>query len=188
MRPRWEYRVWGRRLDELHTGLQTFCTPTGVRTSEETYIVGALNLNVKIRFGVLDVKRLIDVQRSFQLWTPTFKGGFPLAAESIDEVLGDLLGPHSPADTQDAYGIEEFLILARNSGAIVAAASKHRHGFTHRDTILEFAEVTIDGSAVQSVAVETEDLTTAVEVAMELGIDRLPNESYPMAILHKGAT
>jgi hypothetical protein len=147
-----------------------------------------LNLNVKIRLEVLDVKRLIDVEQGFQLWTPVFKGGFPLAAESVGEILQDLLGPHSPVNSQDAYEMVDFLALARDSGAIVAAASKHRHGFTHRDCILEFAEVTINGSALQSVAVESEDLTTAVEVAVELGIDRQANESYPMAILHRGAT
>ena len=187
MKPRWEYRVWDPELDGFHSRLQAVCVPSGVRTSEETYVVGALNLNVKIRFDVLDVKRLIDVEQGFQLWTPTFKSGFPLSAESIDEVLGDLLGPHSPA-SKDAYEMEEFLHLARSSGAIVAKASKHRHGFSYRDSLLEFAEVTIDGSALQSVAVESADLTTAVEVAMELGIDRLPNESYPMAILHSGTT
>ena len=186
MQPRWEYRVWGKQLDELHQRLQALCEPTGVRTSDETYVVGITNLNAKIRFGVLDVKRLIDVQRGFQLWTPILKAGFPIPASTVAELLQELLG--SSAAVQEAYGLEEFLTLAGGSGAIVAAASKHRHGYRYRECLLEFAEVTIDRSGLQTVAVEFEDLTTAVAVAAEVGIDRIPNESYPEAVRYARTT
>jgi hypothetical protein len=182
MTPRFEYRVWAPDLTELAGRLAMQCTPLGVRTSEETYLVHPrTDLNIKIRAETLDIKQLVRIQQGFQLWTPILKEAFPLSASSAAEVMGYLAetpsaGKHAPLD------IDAFLALAEVTGTATATVAKQRHGYLQEGCIMEFAEVTINGSGVHSVAVESEDLDTALAVADRLGINELPNESYQRAI------
>lgn len=182
MIPRYEYRVWAHDLDELCSRLAEQCEPVGVRASEETYLVQRMDVNVKIRAGVLDVKRLIGTEQGFQLWTPIIKGAFPLSPAMVHEVLVHLLGADLPPSGDEPCEMGRFLDLAKEAGVTVATVSKRRHGYLHEGCILEFTEVAVDGSGLHSVAVESEDLDAAVEMAALLNISALPNQSYPTAI------
>ncbi len=182
MTPRYEYRVWAPDLTELAGRLATHCTPLGVRVSEETYLVLArTDLNIKIRAETLDIKRLVRVQRGFQLWTPILKEAFPLTASSAAEAMGYLAATRS-ADEHAPLDMDEFLARAEETGTAMATVTKHRHGYVLEDCILEFTEVTINGLGLHSVAVESEDLDSALAVADRLGIIEHSNESYQRAI------
>ncbi len=185
MTPRYEYRVWAPDLTDLAARLAERCKQLGTRTSEETYLVGRrTDVNIKIRSEILDIKQLIRIERGFQLWTPILKEAFPLPASSARDVLTHLGEPDPPALKDEQLDVESLLVLSGEAGIAAAVVTKHRHGFLLEGCILEFAEVTIDGADVQTVAVEAEDLDTAVEVAARLGIDNLPNQSYQTAIRH----
>jgi hypothetical protein len=185
MTPRYEYRVWAPDLTELEARLAKHCEPLGMRVSEETYLVVLrADLNIKIRSGILDVKQLVRTERSFQLWTPLLKEGFPLPASSARELLAHLTDSDPPAGPGESFTIDGFLALAEEAGAVRASVAKRRHGYLQAGCILEFAEVTINGSDLHTVAVESEDLGSAIEVAAQLGIDELPNQSYQTAIRH----
>lgn len=184
MTPRYEYRVWAPDLTELAGRLAVQCEPTGVRTSEETYLIHRqTDLNIKIRSETLDIKRLVRTQQGFQLWTPILKEAFPISASSAAEVMG-YLTEGSSVDEHGPLDLDEFLTRAEETGAAMAAVAKQRHGYLQEGCILEFAEVTIGGSDVHSVAVESEDLEAALAVAEHLGINELPNQSYQRAIRH----
>jgi hypothetical protein len=92
------------------------------------------------------------------------------------------------AESSPSYGgdepleIEDFLALAETAGAATVTVTKQRRGYLHQGCILEFAEVTINRFAVHTVAVEGEDLDNVGTVARRLGIDQLPNQSYPQEI------
>ena len=155
MTPRFEYRVWATDLTELAGRLAMHCTPLGVRTSEETYLVHPrTDINIKIRAETLDIKQLVREQRGFQLWTPILKEAFPISASSAAEVMEYLAetppsaGEHAPLD------IDEFLARAEDAVTAIATVTKQRHGYLQEGCILEFAEVTINGLGVHSVAVE----------------------------------
>ncbi len=181
--PRYEYRVWARDLGELRARLEGACDPTGTRTSRETYIISAMpDINVKIRDEALDVKQLIGTERDFQLWTPILKQTLPVSAAIIDEVVR-LLGADPLPRTEAPREAREFTrLVADHPDLAVVGVAKRRHGYTVDGCILEFAEVTMDGVRVDSVAVEADDLTAATAVADRLGISAYPNESYPAAI------
>jgi len=185
MTPRYEYRVWAPDLTELEVRLVKRCEPLGVRVSEEIYLVFLrTDLNVKIRSGVLDIKQLVGTEQGFQLWAPTLKEAFPLPRSSAAEVLADIAKSDPPAGRDEPVLLDGFLALAEEIGAVVVKVAKTRHGYWHEGCILEFAEVVIDGSSLQTVAVESDDLDAAVDLATQLGIDDLPNQSYQTAIRH----
>jgi hypothetical protein len=183
MTPRYEYRVWAPDLTELASRLAAHCEPQGVRASVETYLLPPrTDLNIKIRAATLDIKQLVRTQQGFELWTPVLKEAFPLSPSSAAEVMAHLAESRPAAGGDAPLDVEDFLALAEKAGAATAIVTKQRHGYLHEECILEFAEVTINGSGVHSVAVESEDLDTAIAVAGRLGIDVLPNESYQQAI------
>lgn len=185
MIPRYEYRVWAADLTELEARLVERCEPLGVRASEEIYLVfPRTDLNVKIRSGVLDIKQLVGTEREFQLWTPTLKEAFPISFSSAAEVLADIAQSDLPAARDEPVALDGFFALAEEVGAVLVKVAKTRHGYWHEGCILEFAEVVIDGSSLQTVAVESDDLDAAVDLATQLGIDDLPNQSYQTAIRH----
>lgn len=185
MTPRYEYRVWAPDLTELEARLVERCEPLGVRASEEIYLVfRRTDLNVKIRSGVLDIKQLVGAEREFQLWTPTLKEAFPMPLSAAAEVLADITRSDPPAAGDEPVVLDRFLALAEEVGAVVVKVAKTRHGYWHEGCILEFAEVVIDGSSLHTVAVESDDLDAAVDLATQLGVDELPNQSYQTAIRH----
>jgi len=182
MTPRYEYRIWAKDLRDLGACLATQCEPLGERSSDETYLVLNVDINVKIRSEIVDIKKLIRTEKGFQLWTPILKEPFPLTAPTVQEVLVHLAGPNAPAGGAEPLEVGHFLALAEEVGAVVVTVSKRRHGYRDEGCILEFAEVTLDGYVLQTVAVESEDLPAATELATRLRINDLPNQSYPMAI------
>ena len=181
MAPRYEYRVWAQDLAELHARLKKQCEPLSVRVSAEIYLVFGADVNVKIRSEILDVKEILRTEQGFQLWTPTLKEAFPLAAATVRDVLR-LAGPNPPTFRVEYLEMADFLALAKEAGAVVTAVSKRRSGYSHEGCLLEFAEVNVEGSGLHTVAVESEDLDTAIEVVAQMGIDGLPNRSYPVAL------
>ena len=183
MTPRYEYRVWAADLTELEARLVEHCEPLGVRASKEIYlVVRRTDLNVKIRSGVLDIKQLVGTEQGFQLWTPTLKAPFPLSFSTAAEVLADIAQSDLPEGTNEPVALDGFLARAEAVGTVVVKVAKTRHGYWHDGCILEFAEVVIDGSSLNTVAVESDDLDAAVDLATQLGIDDLPNQSYQTAI------
>ena len=86
--PRWEWRSFGDRFDdadELLAGLAA----DRVQESDEVYFL-SLNsdASVKVRDGLMDVKRLVQVdEQGLELWTPVMKAGFPLSATDAAAVL-----------------------------------------------------------------------------------------------------
>jgi exopolyphosphatase/guanosine-5'-triphosphate,3'-diphosphate pyrophosphatase len=182
MTPRYEYRVWAQDLDQLKTRLAMHCEPFGERVSRETYVVLEVDFNVKIRSEILDVKQLMRTQQGFQLWTPILKEAFPLPTPTARDVLAKLTGLNPPIVGGEALKTDRFLALAEETGAAVASVHKQRHGYLLEGCILEVALVTIDGFSLHTVAVESEDLDNATMVADRLGINDLPNQSYPAAI------
>lgn len=181
MTPRYEYRVWAHDLRELRARLERQCEPLSERISEETYIVLGTGINVKIRSEVLDVKEILRTEHGFQLWTPILKEAFPLPAATARDVLAKL-APNPPTIADEQLEIAPFLALAQEAGAVVAVVSKRRTGYLHERCLLEFAEVNVEGSGLHTVAVESEDLEAAIEVAAQMGIKSLPNRSYPVAL------
>ena len=182
MTPRWEYRVWGEDLSDLRAEVVALNESLGLRVSRETYLVGSPDTNAKIRDEILDVKRLIKTEHDFELWTPTLKEPFPLTATTVNEVLAMVLQSDPPKPEVLSFNSSGLLAHARGGGVIVAEVTKRRETYRQGDCLLEFVDATINGFTRHTVAIESEELSTAFELAARLGISTFPNQSYPAAI------
>jgi hypothetical protein len=181
---RFEYRVWGDDLSAISTRIPRSGEPSWVKVSREIYLRGRatpLEINAKMRGGVLDIKRLFDHAGRFERWYPVLKVEFPARSDEVMEAL-DLLRVDGSMVACGTLSSVEFLVQAGlASGAItVTGVEKHRSGHEVGACAVEVARVIIAHHRVlDSVAVESEDLDAAAEVVDLLGLDVHPNVSYP---------
>src|SRR3954454_1188607 len=93
---RWEWRTFGDDLGEAGQRLAALRVGRGTE-SEETSLLAPASLDaVKVRDGLMDVKRLERVDDDgLQLWAPVMKATLPLSAADAREVLAalDVPGP-----------------------------------------------------------------------------------------------
>ena len=89
--PRWEWRTFGTDFGTVDAELEGL-TPERTEESAEVYLLSALSdASVKLREGLVDVKRLERVgDDGLELWMPVMKAAFPLAAEEAATVLSAL--------------------------------------------------------------------------------------------------
>src|SRR5215217_8909777 len=116
--PRWEWRVFGTGLgvaEDAFAGL----VPGRVEESDELYLLSAAGANVKVRYDLMDIKLLREVDGDgLERWEPVLKAGFPLPAAEVVRVF-DALGVPAPPLTRDAYTLDQFLHeLVEPSGAV----------------------------------------------------------------------
>jgi exopolyphosphatase / guanosine-5'-triphosphate,3'-diphosphate pyrophosphatase len=106
--PRWEWRVFGTGLgvaQDAFAGL----VPGRVEESDELYLLSAAGANVKVRYDLMDIKLLREVDGDgLERWEPVLKAGFPLPAAEVVMVF-DALGVPAPPLTRDAYSLDQFL-------------------------------------------------------------------------------
>lgn len=182
--PRWEWRTFAPDLSALRGKLHSLDGATA-KYSRETYIVcDSPRYNTKIRFEVLDVKRLIEVDpNGLQLWNPVFKETFPIRAEMLGKLFG-VIGNKPPVFALHAYSLPEFLdqVALPEHGMRVVHVEKSRRGFEFADCTAEFADVTINGQPAQSFCLEHTDPAKVVRALEDLDLRGAPNVSYPAAI------
>ncbi len=154
------------------------------RQSDEIYLLNfATPHSAKIRGGVLEVKRLLQVNSSgLEQWTPAFKERFPLSAPMLRSAFAALdLQPI--ATRREVYDLEEFLDLVANDKALRAIqVKKARRQFVFGDCAAEFVRLHIGPVAQESFCVEDEDPSKVIAAVRELGLDPHANISFPKGI------
>ncbi len=135
---------------------------------------------VKVRDGLMDVKRLEAVNEAgLEQWAPEMKEAFPLSAALVGEVLTSLR-VEAPHFARSTYGLDETLELVRAGGDVsVVEVNKQRCRYTLDGCMVELSSAATDFGAAQTIAVESEDPDQVVSTAARLGIESLPNVSYP---------
>jgi exopolyphosphatase/guanosine-5'-triphosphate,3'-diphosphate pyrophosphatase len=92
-------RGGGGRLDRVDSG--------PVEESDELYLLSAGGVNVKVRYDLMDIKLLREVDGDgLERWEPVMKAGFPLPAAEVVRVF-DALGVLAPPVTRDAYTADD---------------------------------------------------------------------------------
>jgi len=179
--PRYEYRVWGDDLGSAQAQLLELGTGLKRRRTSETYIVSrAEQTNVKIRWGILDIKRLLDRWDCLERWKPVFKVAFPVESQVLSTSVFPLLGVEASLPAGGLASEEEFVSMADHlEGVMAVPVQKVRSLVSIGACRVEAGLVTVDGSEHLTVAVESADPSAVEETITLLGIAGRPNESYP---------
>jgi len=183
---RFEFRVWGDRLDGVSDRLRELAEPGEVRESAETYVVSTavLDANPKVRADLLDIKRLVDVRDGFEQWTVHRKVGFPVDVRELADDLCPLLGVAPSSLDREAYSVAELVdeVVEPHPDLAAVDLTKRRQMYTVDPCSAEVSQVRVQGRAIQTVAIESTDLDALREVRRGLGLETNDNVSYPRAI------
>lgn len=181
--PRWEWRTFGEAFGEADVKYAAF-TPTDVQESDELYFLSnANNENVKVRFDLMDIKTLVEVNADgLEQWKPVMKASFPLPAGEVKKVL-EALGVTVPSLARDSYTLAQFVSeLAEPGGLRAVNVHKKRVRYKVNGCTSEVTDVVADGHKTRTVALELEDAARVSATVRELGLDGFPNISYPRGL------
>ena len=186
IRPRFEFRAWGDKLDTVRDRIASLADFYEKRESVETYIIsaGTTDANPKVRGDRLDIKILIATRDRFEQWEPQLKASFPIPASVLRNDFFRILGQFTPTLDRDNYSFEQFIheIVERHDELAAVEVVKQRRISTVNGCITEFAHVSIAGEDIQTAAVESTDLEALHEARRLTGLDEYENINYPAAI------
>ena len=184
---RYEFRLFGQCFGEQDRRLRALAPCEEISESREIYFLGQRGIrehNVKLRNGRLELKRLRERREGMERWEPAGLWEFPLAMEVIDTLLQPLAAVEPQVALPAQVSLEELLrYVARADVALVRAdLFKRRFIFTAGACRAEVDELLVNGAAIVSVALESEDLAAALELRSQLLLDGYENVSYPLAL------
>ncbi len=149
-----------------------------MQESDEIYLLSEeSDASVKIRDGLMDVKRLVAVDgHGLEQWRPVLKTSFPLAATDVAAVL-DALGVPGADLARGTYTLEQLvaeLVLPQPALADVAVHKRRAH-YELGGCMAELSEVTAVLRTTRTIAVEAEDPALVLAAVGELQLADRPN-------------
>jgi exopolyphosphatase/guanosine-5'-triphosphate,3'-diphosphate pyrophosphatase len=181
---RWEWRVFGARFPAAEKVLDSLTPNTEPQVTEETYLLGNHHVNVKIRFDLLDVKSLLEVDENrLELWAPELKTEFPISAVDVAAVH-DIWDLEPPTLERTSYTMEQFVdeLIAPDPHLEVAPVRKKRLRYTLDGCMAEMAEVAVGGQRTGTIAIEAEDPSAVWALVEKLGLSDHMNTSYSQGL------
>ena len=184
--PRYEFRTFAQNFGMVETKMRKISKCEQIRESSEIYIVSAANNenNTKIRDRKMDIKVLVETKQGLERWNPRMKGEFPMKAEMIKNEVFPAFGVQEPKFKRDEYTLDQYLseIIMPHPQLTAAQVFKRRFAFTINGCITEIAHLLINGAAIQTVAVELEDVAAILKAIDILGLTEYENINYLRAI------
>jgi exopolyphosphatase/guanosine-5'-triphosphate,3'-diphosphate pyrophosphatase len=175
--PRWEWRTFGDDFGEADVRLAAL-EAERVQDSDEVYLVSkASDASVKVRDGLMDVKRLQGVDDDgLEQWKPVLKAEYPLAADGVREVF-DALGVAPPALERSEYALDQLVaeLIEPSPELRAVEVHKHRQHYTVGGAMAELSEIRAAEGAKRTIAIESEDPALVVAAVQELGLPLRPN-------------
>jgi hypothetical protein len=184
--PRHEFRAFGPNFGLVESRMRSLSPPPEIRESAEIYLLSTADgrHNIKVRDNLLDVKVLLGTRQRLEQWTPTIKLALPAEAAELEEQVLPLIGLSGVTLDPGRYPAPRLVeVLTRpSSGVIAAQVFKRRFGFRIADCACELADITVNGAAIRTASVESENPELALQVIAELGLDEYDNTSYVLAL------
>jgi exopolyphosphatase/guanosine-5'-triphosphate,3'-diphosphate pyrophosphatase len=182
--PRWEWRTFGESFGEADQRFKSL-NPRDVEDSDEVYLLSpVVDENVKIRNRLMDIKALQQVNADgLEQWKPVMKASFPLSAADVGKVF-EALKAAAPPLARAAYTLEQLIEELVKPAGLVRTVAVHKKRARYRidECAAESTEVAANGKNVRTVAVESEDPSSVIGAARELGLGRFENVSYPRGL------
>jgi len=184
--PRWEWRCFGPFPTTLAHAVSA-PADAAPRESDETYILdltGRISENVKIRDGMLDVKRLLQTDsEGLELWAPVLKASFPLSRKDFAAVFGPSMPPPA-ASIRESYTLKQLVeeIVAPQPALRAVAVHKLRRAFTFAGCLAELAQIRAESVSIQSFSLEHEDPKRLLAALQTLGLDAHANTNYILGL------
>jgi exopolyphosphatase / guanosine-5'-triphosphate,3'-diphosphate pyrophosphatase len=180
--PRWEWRSFGTDFGNAEARLKARGTDK-LQYSDEIYLLSSISdANVKIRDGLMDIKRLEQTDtHGFEQWRPVLKEAFPLAAAAVGTVFA-ALGVASSLEST-SITLEQLLVeVASDSRMRTLEVHKARTRYQLEGCMAELTEVTANGKTIRTMAVESEDPACIAAALRALGLEGVKNVSYPCGL------
>jgi hypothetical protein len=166
--------------------IRSFSRCEKYRESREIYVlsVGNNENNTKIRDNKMDIKVIVKEEQGLEQWAPHMKGEFPMVVETIRDEVFPALGVPVPRFERSRYTLDQFQYELIRSHKDLSAAQviKRRFGFTVNCCITEIADLLVNGAAIRTVAVESEDPEAVLHAMEILGLGAYENVNYLLAI------
>jgi hypothetical protein len=186
VKPRFEFRTFAQQFGVVVENMRRLSPLDKIRESSEIYILSAGNNenNTKIRDDLMDIKVFVKEDRGLQQWNPRMKGSFPMPVETITREVFPAFGVEVPTFARQTYTLAQFLdeVIRPHPKLAPVHVFKRRFGFMVNECITEYAELLINGAAIQTVAVESVDLEAILEAKNRLGLNDFENVNYLRAI------
>lgn len=167
--PRWEWRAFGDLADEALASLRTVAPAV----SDETYVLSMwTNASVKVRDDLLDVKVLRRVDGAgLQLWTPTMKAAFPVDEADVAAAF-EALGLPEPVTGRPRHTRSELLldVIGAHDELRLVDVHKVRHRSVLEGCLVEYTEISAEGSSTWTVAAESPDPELVSATVRRLGL------------------
>ena len=183
---RYEFRSFAQNFGRVEEKIQQLSKLERFRESNEIYILSAVNNtnNIKIRYDTLDIKAFVREKKGLQQWSPQLKAGFPLQMAVIRDEVFPSLGVAIPQFNQSEYTLAQFLedIIHLHPELVFARVNKRRFGYMINRCTSEIAELLVNGAAVKTIAVESEDVEAVLKAIEMLGLQEYENVNYLLAI------
>ncbi|HEX6023354.1 MAG TPA: hypothetical protein VFZ00_15265 [Solirubrobacter sp.] len=163
---RWEWRSFDESFGAGEERLAAL-TPTRAGESDEVYLLTAgSDASIKLRDGVLDIKRLVAVGADgLEQWQPVAKAAFPLAGDDVGALLTALALPGAPGDVAT---LEELVAAAPALRAV--PVHKRRTHYSVNGCMAELTELATDAGTTRTIVFEAEDPTLVRATVRELGL------------------
>ncbi len=182
---RWEWRTFGKGHFGAGEDLIRSLPMDANKKTEEEYILSRnSDENVKIRFDLVDVKSLQNVNEDkLEQWLPVLKTGFPIAQDKLAE-LARILKVELPKLERDEYTHDQFIeeIVKPHKDLVLVNVKKNRDTYKIDGTIAEIAEAEFNGVPWRTMCVEHEDPQLIMKVVAKLGMTGVVNMNYIQAM------
>jgi exopolyphosphatase/guanosine-5'-triphosphate,3'-diphosphate pyrophosphatase len=186
IKPRYEFRAFAQHFGRVEEKIRQLSELVRFRESNEIYLISVVNdkKNIKIRYDTLDIKAFVREEKGLQQWRPHLKTEFPLPAAVIRDEVMACLGVAIPQLNQSEYTLAQFLedIIQPHPELVLAKVFKRRFGYTINGCISELAELLVNGAAIKTVAVESEDVAAVLKAMQMIGLQEYENVNYILAI------
>ena len=181
---RWEWRCFA---PSLATIAQAVAIPSdaAARESDEIYVLDPRGTeNAKIRDGVLDIKRLRQIDADgLELWEPVLKARFPLSRSDLAaaSAVWSLPLETLPCET---YTVEQFIdgLNSLRADLRVVRVHKSRRAFTFSGCMAELVRLDVESRTLESFSLEHEDPRRILAALLALGLDGHANTNYSLGL------